>query len=85
MLTLIIGAGIGFIIGAAILIGQSRAADDALRDIARQRRQLYETRRALDDLADDLTEEGLRLQEWERRLGVATEWAMRRDQEGSRP
>lgn len=85
MLTLIIGAGIGFIIGAAVLIGQNRAADDALRDIARQRRQLHETRRALDALADYLTEEGLRLQEWEHRLGIAAERAMRREQEGSRP
>lgn len=85
MLTLIISAGVGFMIGAAILIGHSRATDEAWRGIARQRRALHETRRHLDELADDLTEEGLRLQEWEARLSIATERAMRRDGDWSRP
>lgn len=84
MLTIIIGAGLGFLIGVACLVGQERADGHGRREIARERRALHETRRHLDELADDLTEEGLRLQEWEARLCIATERAMRRDSDGTR-
>lgn len=84
MLVLIIVAGLGFLIAAAAVIGQERAAERAWRAVAQERRALHETRRHLDELAEDLTEEGLRLQEWEARLSIATERAMRRDDDGTR-
>lgn len=83
MLTLIIAAGLGFLVAAGVHIGQQRGQDRAWRAIAVERRALHETRTNLDALADDLVEEGLRLQEWEARLVIASERALRRDGPGS--
>lgn len=76
----IIIAGLGLLIGAAVLIGQRSAHEQAWRTIARERRALQETRRSLDALTESLTEECLRLQEWEARLVLASERALRRDE-----
>lgn len=79
MLTLIIGCGIGFVIGAAVLVGNQGGLDRALRDVAGQRRELHEDRAALDELAAELVAERLRLEDWEARLVLATERARTKD------
>lgn len=85
MIALIIGAGIGFLIAAAAIIGQERAAEHAWREIARERRDLHSIRVALDGLAEDLAEENLRLQEFEARLVLTAEQALQHDETGPQP